>query len=125
MAADSRRAVGRLQNSAQHPDHGCFPRTVWAEKTEDRSFSDRKRNMVNRRESAEALRQPFHFDHWISHSKTELGMQEIDSSKVFFSWFPGFLGSWVPGFLGSWVPGFLGSWVPDSPLSIPHFTLGK
>src|SRR5262249_29050115 len=37
MAADSRRAVARLQNSAQHPDHGCFPRTIRAEKAEDRS----------------------------------------------------------------------------------------
>ena len=42
VPADSRRAFGRLQNAAEHPNHSCFSRTVWAEETEDRSFSDAK-----------------------------------------------------------------------------------
>src|SRR4030095_14198676 len=35
-------ALRRLENSAQHPDHGCFPGTIRAEKPEDRSSSDRE-----------------------------------------------------------------------------------
>ena len=58
VATDSRRALGRLQNSAQHPDHGCFARTIRAEKPEDRSLPDGKRNVIDSRESAEAFRQP-------------------------------------------------------------------
>ena len=42
MAPDARRALSRLENSAQHPDHGCFPGTIRPEKPEDRSFSDRE-----------------------------------------------------------------------------------
>ena len=45
----------------------CFSGTIWAEKTEDRSLPDGKGNMIDSRESAEALRQPFHFDHRLRH----------------------------------------------------------
>ncbi len=58
MAADASRAFAGLENSAQHPNHGCFSGTVRAEKPEDRSFSDRERNVIDSRECAEALRQP-------------------------------------------------------------------
>src|SRR4029077_14404972 len=63
VAAYSRCALSRLQNSAKHSDHGCFSRTARAEKTEDRSLPDRKRNMIDSGESAETLRQSFHLDH--------------------------------------------------------------
>src|SRR5262249_1420981 len=69
VPADPGCAIARLQNSAQHPDHGCFAGTVRTKKPEDRSLPDRKRNMINSRESAESLRQPFHFDHWLSHKE--------------------------------------------------------
>src|SRR4029434_6220947 len=46
VPVDPRRPVTRLKNSAQHPDHGGFARTVRTEKAEDGSLADRKRNMI-------------------------------------------------------------------------------
>ena len=42
VAADARRAFGRLEYSAKHPNDGRFAGTVRPEKTEDRTFPDRK-----------------------------------------------------------------------------------
>src|SRR5262249_4897464 len=81
VAADPSGAFRRFQNSAQHPDHCRFPRPIWAEKTEDRSFSDGKRNVVNRGESAEPLRQPFHFDHWLAHRFTNHESTRMDTNS--------------------------------------------
>src|ERR1700758_4091046 len=72
MTTDACRALAWFQNSAQHPDHRCFSRTVRTEKAEDRSFSNSKRNMIDSGEIAESLRQPFHFDHRLSH-REQLG----------------------------------------------------
>src|SRR6266516_3282424 len=59
VAADSRRSLGRLENSAQHSDDGGFAGTVWAKKAKDRPFPDRKRNVVDGRKCTEAFRQTF------------------------------------------------------------------
>ena len=67
MAADLGGPIGRLEDSAQHPDGSGLARAIWPEKAEDRSFFDGKRNVINRRECAEALRQPLAFDHWLRH----------------------------------------------------------
>src|SRR5438309_1909903 len=56
MSADSRRALTRLEDSAQHPDHSRFAGTIWPEKAEDRPFSDGERNMIDGRERAETFR---------------------------------------------------------------------
>ncbi len=65
MAADARGSVARLKNSAQHPDDSRFAGTVRPEKSEDRAFSDGKRNVIDRGQRAEAFRQPFTFNHRI------------------------------------------------------------
>src|SRR5437868_14643218 len=104
MTADSRRALRRLQDSAQHPDHSCFSRTIRAEKTENRSLPDGKRNMIDSRKGAEALRQSFHFDHRLSHKER----------------------IWKPGNQEGILVKLVGSWLPDffSGFQI-HFTFGK
>src|SRR3984893_9239591 len=56
VTADARRAFGRLENPAQHPNHGRFVRTDRAEKSEDGAFADGKGNVIDRSESAEAFR---------------------------------------------------------------------
>src|SRR5262249_5699832 len=69
MAANSRCAVARLQNSAQHPDHCCLAGTVGPEEAKDRSFSNVKRNVINRRECAKAFGQSFALDHRLRHKE--------------------------------------------------------
>ena len=67
MATDFGGSIARLKDSAQHPDGSGLARAIWPEEAEDRSFFDGKRNVINRRECAEALRQPLAFDHWLRH----------------------------------------------------------
>ena len=71
-APDARRAVGRLENSAQHPDDGGFAGAVRAEKAENRAACDRKTDMINRGETAEALRQAVALDHRVHQRKSEM-----------------------------------------------------
>jgi hypothetical protein len=75
MPANSRGSIARFENSAQHPNHSRFAGAVGTEKAENRSLADGKRNVIDSRERAEALRQPLNFDHRLSHKK-ESGKQE-------------------------------------------------
>src|SRR5690242_13960992 len=67
MSVDSGSALGRLQDSAEHPDHSGFPRAIRPEKAKDRSFTDAKRNVIDCREAAEPFGQPFALDHRFRH----------------------------------------------------------
>src|SRR5690242_4644515 len=67
MSVDSGSAFGRLQDSAEHPDHSGFPRAIRPEKAKDRSFTDAKRNVIDCREAAEPFGQPFALDHRFRH----------------------------------------------------------
>src|SRR4051794_32755443 len=46
MSIDPRAAVTWLQNSAKHANDGGFSGTIRTEKSENRSFSDFKRNVI-------------------------------------------------------------------------------
>jgi len=51
-----------------------FPEPFRAKKPEDRSFSDRKRNVIDSRERTEPLRQAFNFNHRLIHKNiTKIG----------------------------------------------------
>ena len=75
MAADACGAVAGFENSAKHPNDGRFPRAVRAEKPKDRTFGDRKSDMIDGGEIAELLRQPFTLDHCISHNTLPLPLR--------------------------------------------------
>src|SRR6266446_5860577 len=49
VSADPRRALTRLEDSAQHPDHSRFAGTIWPEKAENGPLCDGKRNMIDGR----------------------------------------------------------------------------
>src|SRR5438876_6523047 len=99
MATDFGGPIARLKDSAQHPDGSGLPRAIWPEEAEDRSFFDGKRNVINRRECAETLCQPFALNHRFRHRKRNLentkpGKQTKD--PFVFSCFPD-SPSWIPG----------------------------
>src|SRR5437762_7614997 len=63
VSIDPRAAVARLQNSTKHANDSGLAGTIRTEKSEDRSFFDFKRNMIDGGERAEAFRQTFALDH--------------------------------------------------------------
>ena len=65
VPADSRRALTRLEDSAQHPDHSRFAGAIRSKETEDGPFSDGKRNVIDGHECAETLCQAFALNHRI------------------------------------------------------------
>src|SRR3954462_8353014 len=63
MASNPGRTFGRCKDAPQHPDDSCLAGAVRPEKTKNRPFPDRKRNVIDGGEIAEAFGQVFAFDH--------------------------------------------------------------
>src|SRR2546423_15332224 len=63
VAGDTGRAVGRFEDAAEHPYYGRLAGTVRTEESKDRAARDREADVIDRGEIAEALREPFAFDH--------------------------------------------------------------
>src|SRR5439155_13726840 len=69
------------------PDHGRFPGTVRPEEPEDRAARHGKADVIDGGEIAEALRQPFAFDHRVAHftfgKKMSADMPARSASSLF------------------------------------------
>src|SRR2546423_283977 len=67
VAGDAGGAFGRLQDSAEHPDHGGFAGAIWSEESKNGTAGYGKADLIDRGEIPEALREPFAFDHRVAH----------------------------------------------------------
>ena len=95
VTADPGGAFRRLQNAAEHSDDGGLAGTIRSEKSEDGAARDRKADVIDGGEMAEAFRQPVALDHQIRHRRGESGKQEMrkvqaltSCSSFLFSCFP-------------------------------------